>query len=396
MNYRSIADVFVGIFIAMSSSTIALLQRIRHQPHATILPCVTLVGIGALSTRPAFVPMTILLSLLQIYFRTVFKTSADFKKYWGALVAVVIDLALATSVAHAPTSLGALDSKAESIFGLFIISLIASAVAVSSVVLENIVEQRCPSTRTNVLLSPAIWLTVWQVIAHISPMGWLTTWSPVLGTDAYAWMRPIFGPLGMMWAMAAWARTLGAFLLSIAEEGETPLITLEDTDEQVATVQPSRPPQNRSATVLLIALLALSIPSYFDRTYPVSLSSPDNASVKVACALPPPPRGDQTILDSYVKETQTLVPQAKVILWPETAVRFENANDRETAVQRLMQFNGATHDSFIAMTFEERMPSSKIRNGLVLVGGKEGAIFEYYKRNLVPGTCLQAANSVAF
>lgn len=343
------------------------LALLRRRPHVALIP-ITVVAVGALTTRPSFIPMTSLLALMHAYIRVLARQSSHLYMYALALSGV---LAFATSVAHVSTAQDALSSATASFLSLFALSCVASLVAVSAILADVSLSRQSQIHDSEFIVFPAIWVTAWQAIAHISPLGWLTTWSPVIGAEAYTWMRPIFGSWGIMWVVAAWAKAFGMFIV-------------EATDGQ--------PVRRRSAIALIAVLVALTVPSYFDRSYPLpSALSPSSTPVTVACALPRLLPG-QTALDAYVKETQKLVKDAKIILWPEGAVRFENMKDREAAIERLRNFSGASHDSYIGMTFEQPLTLDdgdlhvrhKIQNGLVLVGGKDGAVFEYYKRNLVP------------
>lgn len=56
-----------------------------------------------------------------------------------------------------------------------------------------------------ILLFPAIWVSVWCVITHLSPIGRLIMWSPTEGIGRLSWLIPITGPPIVDWTVAACA-----------------------------------------------------------------------------------------------------------------------------------------------------------------------------------------------
>ena len=83
------------------------------------------------------------------------------------------------------------------------------------------------------------------------------------------------------------------------------------------------------------------------------------------------------------------------MLWPEGAVHFESPDERDKAISKVRQM---IKGPYVGISFVENAPSGwqghshtdKKRIGLVLVG-PDGPVFEYYKRNLVPGEISAAS-----
>jgi len=120
----------------------------------------------------------------------------------------------------------------------------------------------------------------------------------------------------------------------------------------------------------------------------------DVTPLGVACVLPPIRKGRHPALSDFIVETRKLTSQAKVVLWPESAVVFNSREEREDGFQELRENNGI-QQSLIGVAFEEFVPedpsnpsgSRMKHNGLALVHShqKKGEeVVQYYKRNLVP------------
>ncbi|KAI0046594.1 hypothetical protein FA95DRAFT_1458102, partial [Auriscalpium vulgare] len=245
---------------------------------------------------------------------------------------------------------------------------------------------------------PAIWATVWQGVAFASPLGHLQTWSPVLGIDAYDWMRPVFGTWGINWVVGAFAvvcaEAVGAWFIGPID------LEMEDADvSPLIDVPLDVIPQSRAASrgswhtfFLGVSLLALATPSFvlpLHTLRPWDLTS--STPLVVGCILPQPLRRNQhmTTLERFITESAQYN-AAKVLLWPEGAVRFENPTQR---AEMLAEIQRRVVGPIIGVGFEEPIPRddpdwqharpSQRRNGLVLVG-PDGVLAEYYKRHLVP------------
>jgi len=120
---------------------------------------------------------------------------------------------------------------------------------------------------------------------------------------------------------------------------------------------------------------------------PLPSHSPNTTPLGVACILPPPSSSSQ--LDRFLKETSQYTNKAKIILWPEGAVTFENETVREKAFDAVKEM-AYNQKAWIGVSFEERLGAGEgrrdglHRNGLALIGPDNKVEMTYYKRRLVP------------
>ncbi|KAI0308296.1 hypothetical protein B0F90DRAFT_154925 [Multifurca ochricompacta] len=253
------------------------------------------------------------------------------------------------------------------------------------------------STRyAKVTFFPAVWATTWQLTSHASPVGNLVTWSPVTGIENYEWMRSLFGTWGINWLVGAWAiviaEMVGAWFIGPVEEFESdgPLIPSIISDAEPQQSKPAPLQGVHQAILLSTALLALTLPSFFSPTIPSLPWSTSSTPLPVSCILPHPSLpGDTTSpLDRFIAESRQHN-SARLLLWPEGALRFETVAQREEALDRV---RAEIKGPLVGVTFTEPVPPSaewrhsrtgKWRNGLVLVG-PDGPVAEFYKHNLVP------------
>jgi apolipoprotein N-acyltransferase len=232
----------------------------------------------------------------------------------------------------------------------------------------------------------------------VSPVGHLVTWSPVTGIAIYEWMRPIFGTWGINWVVGAWAiliaEVVGAWFIGPVEvfESHGPLIPSLVSNGEPQPRRPALLPRPRHILLLGAALLILAGPS-FSQVTPNLPWSTHSTPLHVGCILPHPssPGDGRPPLDRFIEESKHHN-SARLLLWPEGALRFENIAQREEAINRV---RNEIKGPFVGVTFTEPVPpldewghsrEGKWRNGLALVG-TDGVVTEYYKRNLVPCTC---------
>jgi apolipoprotein N-acyltransferase len=172
-----------------------------------------------------------------------------------------------------------------------------------------------------------------------------------------------------------------------------------DNDEQLVhlSTSSSKAQSNRRSWSLLILgtlLVALTLPSLHVSLPARTDTIFDFSPLGVACALPSVHKGQHPTLSDFITETRKLTSQAKVVLWPESAVVFNSQEEREAAFEELRK---DIQKSVIGVAFEEFLPenpsnpgeSRMRRNGLALVqeGQEKGKeVIQYYKRNLVPFT----------
>jgi len=229
---------------------------------------------------------------------------------------------------------------------------------------------------------PVLWTMTWLVVSRLSPLGRLVTWTPLSGVASYQWLRSYLGFSGIDFVTAMWASVAAEGLSNvIAEhEEEPPLINLED-DRDIPS------PVKRTSGHLVPSiglLLALALPSFYMNPLPLPPISDHTTAFQVACILPPSSEASQ--LTRFLKETTRYANQAKILLWPESAVIFETSSDKTDAFEAVQKI-ATEKKAWIGVSFEDRGRSIDGRslNGFRLVGpDRNHKEIVYYKRNLVP------------
>jgi hypothetical protein len=363
----------------------------------------TVLAFPALSPTPSFTPLTILVATLLLYTRIVFPRPHAPRSIFGAIFGV----SLASTLSHLIPSIYALASTTASIFSLWLISSVATGVAFAIVTLSDRLSLRIDNPWAKIMLFPAFWATTWQIISHTSPVGHLVTWSPVTGIASYEWMRPLFGTWAVNWLVGAWAiviaEVVGAWFIGPVDELEPhePLIPNIVPNGEPQSTRPTTFPGPRHILFLATALLVLATPPFFSPTIPTLPWSDSSTPLPIGCVLPHPSSVDDgsSLLDRFITETRHHN-GARILLWPEGALRFETISQREEALKRVQD---EVKGPLVGVTFTEPVPSSaewshsregKWRNGLVLVG-PDGPVAEFYKRNLVPCMCSSIKISIA-
>ena len=358
----------------------------------------------ALGPSPSLIPLAITLTLVRVYV----SQALSLNKPHQALHSVILwlCLSLATTVAHVLPATSALSSAWMSLALLHLISSLVSFAALATMGLEVWLSQQLHSPWSRVVIFPAFWATIWQALAFKSPLGRLTTWSPVLGIESYAWTKPVLGPWGVDWVVASFAvvgsDVVGTWLSSRVQLDhfrDEQLIDIEDEpSSEQRQISSHLSSVSKHILALSTLLLLLAVPSYFVHPLPLPPLSSSSTPITVGCVLPPPPKpNDHTsTLDRFILESQRVVPSgAKIMLWPEGAVHFESPDERDKAISKVQQM---IKGPYVGISFVENAPSGwqghshtdKKRIGLVLVG-PDGPVFEYYKRNLVPGEISAAS-----
>jgi hypothetical protein len=367
-----------------------------NHPNRVFPAIATVLAFLALSPTPSFVPLTVLVATVLVQTRVVVPRPHAPRVIFGTVAGV----SLASTLSHLIPSIHALSSTASSLFSLWLISSLSSAVAFLAVIISDRLSLRLNNPATKLTLFPTFWATIWQFISHTSPVGHLVTWSPVTGIASYEWMRPYFGAWGINWLVGAWAiviaEVVGAWFIGPGDESEPPgpLIPslVSNGEPQPQPRRPTSSPGPLRTLLLTTALFALTIPSFLLTTPTLPWSS-SSTPLPVGCILPHPPLpGDSsTALDRFIAESKHHN-GARILLWPEGALRFETISQRQDAIDRV---RNEIKGPLVGVTFIEPVPpgaewehsrDGKWRNGLVLVG-PDGPVAEYYKRNLVPSTC---------
>jgi hypothetical protein len=347
----------------------------------------------ALSPTPSFIPLTLLVATLLVYTRISFCRPRAPRAILGTFFVI----SLASTFSHIIPSIHALSSAPLSVISLWMMSSLSSSIAFSVILLDRL-SVRLNLPWAEVALFPAMWTFTWQLISHASPVGHLITWSPVTGITSYEWMRPLFGTWGINWIVGAYATVIaelvGVWFIGPVEDPE-PHGPLIPSIVSGADPQQSKPTSLRRAhrsSLLGATLLALTLPSFLFPTVPNLPWSTSSTPLPVSCILPHPPlTGDgSSPLDTFIAESKQHN-GARLLLWPEGALRFETAAQREEALNRVQS---EIQGPLVGVTFTEPVPPSAgwtharegtWRNGLVLVG-PNGPVAEFYKRNLVPST----------
>jgi hypothetical protein len=263
-------------------------------------------------------------------------------------------------------------------------SIVTTLIAFLPVVLATI---RPGSPYSQIFLFPAMWATAWYVVSYLSPVGRLATWSPVLGLESYNWMAKYTGPVGYDWVVAAWAvvcsQTVKMLLHRTDTEDEnSTLIDHELPDEEVTRA----PPLARKVLILVTILAALTLPSFVLNNLPLPPSTSDTTTaLTVGCVLPPSSR--QHTLDDFITESKKLT-KAKILLWPEGAVRFDSSEARDAGLERVRK---EVRGPYVGVAFEEFVSdeasgrAGRRRTGVALVSSNSHQThMTYYKRHLVP------------
>ncbi|TFK56576.1 hypothetical protein OE88DRAFT_35258 [Heliocybe sulcata] len=347
----------------------------------------------AVAPRPSFFPLVFLLSSLQLYGRIIVRREhafANFSRLWAALTTAVV-------LSHIGPALSALSTPSTSIIFLTLSAATTSFVALSAILMDIKVCSKTKSQWSQITLFPALWASVWALAAHISPVGRLATWSPLRGLPLDIWITRWIGVPALDWLTAACSvvitEAVGDWYIGTAPRRMN-TITGDDESEILPGLPtrrepPTKSPVPRSYPVLGLCglILAVTVPSYVSSPLPLPPYSKVTTPLTVACVLPPRHRARNwpPSLDDYIKESKRLT-QAKVLIWPEGAVRFDSPAERAEAIEKV-QKDVAWTNHYVGVSFEEVVSSNdektKKRNGFVLVN-KTGPVLEYYKRHLVP------------
>lgn len=208
-------------------------------------------------------------------------------------------------------------------------------------------------------------------------------------------MRPYFGEQGIDWIVGGWTEVLAYFISwhlmgrPYASEDRVDVHLFDVNEmERGDNTTPQKQGANHNMTFLTTLLILMSMPSAFINPLPTPLYGDNLRQVGIACVLPEL-NDDVSPFEMFLKETSKLTSRAHVVLWPEGAIYFDSAADRSQKLE-LVRNNTEIHGSSIGVSFTEpephqdgQYPSGKRRNGIALVN-RDGIVFEYYKRHLVP------------
>jgi hypothetical protein len=265
----------------------------------------------------------------------------------------------------------------------------------TAIALDIKIFDRVRSPWAQLTVFPLIWTSTWAAVSYTNPLGRLVVWSPVFGFEGYDWMIPFMGPLAKDWMVAAWAVVISQMIgnwfigdVDKASSGNSAFdVGLIDHPPNGECSSPSRPCQTFVLGAILTALL---IPSFIINDIPSSISSPHITPFTVGCVLPV--STDHNLLpslDDFIEESKKMT-SAHILLWPEGAVTFGSAAEREAALDKVRQL---VRGPYVGVAFEEFVPREngsrgrrKIKQtGIALVSHISGeTLLSYYKRSLVP------------
>ncbi|KAI0341492.1 hypothetical protein BDW22DRAFT_1359076 [Trametopsis cervina] len=369
------------------------------KPATVFTTAATALSFFALTPTPPLLLVIGLLTVLRLSAWTFVPRQHGYVK--GGVQAIFISIA--AGAAHLAPSMQALSTPNVALVVFSAISLIASSFAVGVVFFSVRAGRLSTSQWAQLTVFPALWASAWGFTSHVSPVGQLVTWSPVLGLGPYEWTRQVMGQWAIDWIAAAWAVVASEVLGNMVVGGSgaqaatiddvEPLIDHDDTHDHrdyphsLSKPSPTALSRSRSLASLTVLLLLLMVPTYFTASLPAPLNSEHTTPFGVACALPDPhsARDGKLTLRHYINATQVLQNKANIVLWPESAVRFDSSKERDAAFALIQNLTHAGN-KYIGVSFEEFVPQEgKYRNGFVLLPGLTGPpVFEYYKRNLVP------------
>lgn len=371
---------------------------LQNHPLATTSSVACIFTAMALGPTPTFIPLVGLVAVLRVGTRLILPRPHATRR----LAILTAFVSLGTSIAYGAEGLTALSSMAGSLAALAGLSTAFS----SATILPFLVASKF-DTYQNPFIFPAIWASVWCLVSSLSPVGRLGAWSPLLGVGGYTWTRPYLGAVGLDWILAAWAEIMGAVFTEFLWGGESseyqpledqtqnpPSSSNENQSNNFQQPNQSRSSQRKSSflfPIIFAIVCAGSIPSFSTDVLPLPISSDGTVPLGIACALPTITSEVQPIY-SYLKETAQLGSLARIVLWPEGAIAFDSLRDREDKLEEVRKV-ASRNGIFIGVSFTEPVPEPmgtddarrKMRNGMVLVNAT-GPMYEYYKRNLVPGT----------
>lgn len=374
------------------------LQRVlSSHPAPVYTTAAVAISLFALGPSPSLVPLILTLSTLRITSRIIAQQETTLLPTF----LLWLSLTISTSLTYTAPSLSALSTSASTIVYLLLLSSLTSGLALVPIFLDTTLRIRLPPTSSiaQPLLFPALWATTWCLVSHVSPLGRLLTWSPVQGLDAYMWLRPYLGPVGIDWVVGAWAVVLSDIAsiwvteyqgrkAQVAQLISVGSVDTDTTPQEVPTVISSRTPTHVGKLVCLLGLL--TIPSFISPNLPLPANSSTTAELRLACALPIT-KDKIPSLDDYIKESLALESRSDIILWPESAVRFSSQKEKEDAFVKIQtRMHG---QKLIVAGFEGYTSSAAGRpgmydNGLIMINKVEGVVMEYHKRHLVPSTFL--------
>jgi hypothetical protein len=355
----------------------------QHHPHRIFIP---LIGFLSAFADSSTISLVLTLSALLLYSRILLPSPHATR----SSLLLLFSLSIGRAVPHYYASLHALSTPGVSLVALFVFSAITSFLALAAVFIDTKLCMRLNSSWAQITLFPALWATLWCTVAYINPLGHLSTWSLNDGSGAYRWLVPFFGPVSQDWTVAAWAvvcsQAVGAWFIF-----ESPtLLPVDGHADSLSDVQSTL--SSHAPSILLLALMSLSIPSFLLDNFPLPVSTISTSTpLTVGCVLPPFQRYQHhsLTLDDYISESKKLQNSAKFLLWPEGAVSFNSEAERDAGFEQVRR----SITSYVGVSFEETFTDPRDPNGstgskrtgiAVMSNSSASPYLFYYKRHLVP------------
>ncbi|KAJ7492382.1 hypothetical protein FB451DRAFT_1218126 [Mycena latifolia] len=349
-----------------------ILQAYPNTFHISLIAISTALS---LTLTASFIPLTLTLTMLLVYAPILLHRPHRF----AYTTLLWIFITLCGSFARLVPTLDALSTAGTSVAVLLSITSFSSALAIFAIFLDVGIRMRTGTPQA--VLFPAIWMTLWAAASHM-PLGRLISWSPVLGIQSYSWMVPWVGPGGIDWLVAAWAvvisQSIGIWYMGNSE------------DEEVSTTKTTS--SSSGTFILTVILAALTIPAFIISSSPLPVNPPETITqLTLGCALPPHHDTSPTLSD-YIAESNSIHhTTTTLILWPEGAVSFRNATDRDAGFKHIQKSIGQ-RGTYWAVSFEETIPdpsdasnrTSISRTGVAILSDSSIHHPVYYKRHLVP------------
>jgi hypothetical protein len=293
-----------------------------------------------------------------------------------------------STICRLHASLEALSSKTQSLLVLLLLSSVLSSISLGVLWASTKLSTRFSSSSSQLLLFPSLWATVWWAVSYLSPVGYLSTWNVADNADAYNWVVHYFGPAGKNWIIGAWAvvlsQTITAWYMGYTGRKDDP-------DDEV---DQSNDINSRNRKLLGAFLCFLTIPSFFIDPLPLPIYEIDKASpVTVGCVIPPYQqyKKHRPALEEYITESNKLRSLgAKIILWPEGAVVFNNPKEKEHAFHAIRKkitgpYVGVSFEETISDPSDPAGQAAMSRTGIAVISQhSDEPHLIYYKRNLVP------------
>jgi hypothetical protein len=388
--HHYIADLQLSSDLAANMVNLQKFIHIDH-PDRVFTIAAFLLSLISLQGTPSFLPLVLLLTTIHLYVRTIHRRNSFGRRFLVFGLAV----ALAGSLANLSAAMYALSTPMMPLFVLAGLSLFESAISLTIFLLDVKLCGYIRAPWVRMALFPLLWMTFWTGITSISPIGRLLMWSPVHGFGSFEWLYHILGPSGIDWAVAACAvicsEVIGEWLMGPKVEidgEESRLIDLDD--DAPATFHHS---ESHHVLIFVGIMAALTLPSIALVGTPLPPSSANTTPLTVGCILPSSIYDEHhnSALEYFIAASAQMT-TAKILIWPESAVTFASAEERDAAFDKVRR---EVRGPAVGVSFEEFVPAEPggqirmKRNGFALLAPNNtdgpAVALKYYKRHLVPG-----------